>query len=93
MDSGRSIPAGVHPARVFFNLDKVHAVFIDDDEIDRAAALRGWEDPIALPHKMFSANKLANVAVDVPLVRHTRQCESVPRCGQPACPPDHSTGC
>ncbi len=56
MDSGRSIPAGVHPARVFFNLDKVHAVFIDDDEIDRAGALRGWEHPVTLPHKMLGAN-------------------------------------
>ena len=56
MDSGRSIPAGVHPARVFFNLDKVHAVFIDDYEIDRAGALRGWEHPVTLPHKMLGAN-------------------------------------
>ena len=56
MNTGGFIAAGVHPARVLFYLDKVHAVFIDNDEIDRAAALRGWEHPVTLPHKMLGAN-------------------------------------
>ena len=93
MDPGRSMPTGVRALRVFLHLYEPHAVFVDNDKIDRAAALRGWEHPVPLPHKMLGANKLAHIAVNVPLVRHTRRCGSAQQSGRHVCLPGWPTGC
>ena len=69
MDSGRSVPTGVRALRVFLHLYEPHAVFVDDDKIDRTAALHGGENPVSEPQEMFGANKFAHVAVDMSLVR------------------------
>lgn len=64
-----SIPTGIGALRIFLYLYQPHAVFVDYHQIDRAAALRGGEDPVSEPQEMLRANQFANVTVDMSLVR------------------------
>lgn len=64
-----SIPTGVRALCILLHLYEPHAVFVDDDQIDRAAALHGGEDPITEPQEMLGANQFAHIAVDMSLVR------------------------
>ena len=61
---------------VLLNLDELHALFIYDNQIDRAVRLRRVEDPIAKPEEMFGCYHLADIAVDVPAINHMSRCGS-----------------
>ena len=69
MNSCASVAARVPASCILFYLDKSHAILVDNYQIDGAVALAGREDPIAKAQEMLDANNLANVAVDMPLVR------------------------
>ena len=51
-----AIAAGVHPAHVFSDLDEPRAIFIDDDEIDGAAALASQKKSVPQTHEILGTN-------------------------------------
>lgn len=73
---------GFHPTRVLFDLNKLHALFIHDNQIDRAVRLRWVEDPIAKWEEIFGCYHLAGIAVDVPAINHMSRCGSSQLFGQ-----------
>ena len=66
----RLAATGVHTGCIFFYLQQTYAVFVYSYHINRGSTLRGNEDPVALPHKMFGADRLAHVAVNMTRKSH-----------------------